>query len=84
MSSHSAASRSVGSKSHSSAFNSDPEDKGFVIEQKSASSRADSKAKDKAADIDLNFETRDIPFQIKTERAYESLKQEYRKAKDKD
>lgn len=48
------------------------------MQQKSTSSRVDSKAKDDAADIDLNFETRDIPFQIKTERAYESLKQEYR------
>jgi len=77
MSSHSSVSKSVASKSHSSAFNSDPEDKGFVVEQKSTGSRRDPKEKDGADDIDLNFETRDIPFQIKTEHAYEILKQDY-------
>jgi hypothetical protein len=81
VSSHSSASKSVESKhslrSHSSAFNSDPGDKGFVVEHKSTGSRKGAKEKDVADDIDLNFETRDIPFQIKTEHDYEILKKDY-------
>lgn len=77
VSSHSSVSKSVASKSHSSAFNSDPEDKDFVVEKKSTGSRGGAKEKDGADDIDLDFETRDIPFQIKTEHAYEVLKQDY-------
>ena len=32
--------------------------------------------------VDLNFETRDIPFQIKTENDYEQLVEDYKSQKE--
>ena len=83
-SSHSKNTESHASSLNSHSFNSDPDGKGFVDQQKSTGSRRGTGKSDAdylAEACDLNFETRDIPFQVKTERAYEALKRDYAQRK---